>query len=309
MGTEAYHDTVTLARPLGGRLPGVPSESGGLATRLPRRLTTAAPLAAELRKFRERLSTRATILCALALLTAACRDSIPVLDPAMTSCIPASAVLVAGLNLAAIRSAPIYPKLPPAVLALTEPLRQAEYAIFVFDGRDLLAITRGLFREPPAGATLLAPNLALAGTPDLVRAAASQHRTGKTGAPELMEPAKLAAGARPIWIVIRGGVTLPLGGNAANINRLLHATSQTTIAIGLRDSLDLELTARCLTAGDAREFEQSLRAILTLTAAANARQPGFAALLRAIQISREDRTVHVTLTAAPDGLDQLLRAF
>jgi hypothetical protein len=233
----------------------------------------------------------------------------PALDPAMASCIPASAVLVAGLNLDAIRAAPVYPKLPPAVLALTESLRQAQYAIFVFDGRNLLAISRGQFRETPAGATRVAPNLALAGTPDLVRAAASQHSTGTSGAPELMEPAKLAAGVKPIWIVVRGGVMLPLGGNAANLNRLLHATIHTTIAVGLRDSVDLELTALCLTPGDGREFEQSLRAILTLTAAANTRQPGFAALLGAIQIRREDRTVHVTLTAAPEGLDQLLRAF
>jgi len=227
----------------------------------------------------------------------------------MTSCIPKSAVLVAGLNLDAIRAAAAYPKLPRAVLALTEPLRQAQYAIFVFDGRGLLAITRGPFRETPAGATLLAPNLALAGAPDLVGAATAQHRTGTTGAPELMEPSRLAAGAKPIWIVVRGGVMLPLAGNAANLNRLLRATTDTTVAVGLRDSVDLELTARCFTPGDGRDFEQSLRAILTLTAAANARQPGLAALLGAIQISREDRTVHATLTAAPEALDQLLRAF
>jgi len=252
---------------------------------------------------------RPAVLFTLALLSSACRDSVPALDPAMTSCIPASAVLAAGLNLDAIRAAPVYPKLPPAVLALTEPLRQAQYAIFVFDGRNMLAISRGQFREPPAGATLLAPNLALAGPPDLVRAATSQHNTGTTGAPELVDPAKLAAAAKPIWIVVRGGVTLPLGGNAANLNRLLHATTHMTITVELRDSFDLELTALCLTAGDGREFEQSLRAILTLAAAGNARQPDFAALLRAIQIRRDDRTVHVALTAAPDGLDQLLRAF
>jgi len=252
---------------------------------------------------------RPTVLFTLALLSSACRDSTPALDPAMTSCIPASAVLAAGLNLDAIRAAPVYSKLPPAVLALTEPLRQAQYAIFVFDGRNLLAISRGQFREPPAGATLLAPNLALAGPPDLVRAATSQHSTGTTGAPELLEPAKLVAAAKPIWIVVRGGVTLPLGGNAANINRLLHATMHTTISVELRDSVDLELTALCLTPGDGREFEQSLRAVLTLTAAANDRQPSLAAVLRAIAIRRDERTVHATLTAAPDALDHLLAAF
>jgi hypothetical protein len=278
MRTEAYHDTVTLAR----------SAALGLAL-----LTTA--------------------LLTLALTTSACRDSIPALDtampPAMASCIPKSAVLAAGLNLDAIRRAPAYPKLPPPLLALTEPLRQAQYAIFVFDGRDLLAITRGPFRETPSGATLLAPNLALAGPPDLVGAATAQHRTGTTGAPELMEPARRAAAEKPIWIVIRGGITLPLSGNAANLNRLLHATTHTTIAIGLKDGIDLELTALCLATPDASEFEQSLRAILTLTAAANARQPGVSAMLDAIQIRREDRTVHVTLTGTPDALGQLLRAF
>jgi len=251
---------------------------------------------------------RPPVLFTLALLSGACRNSTPALDPAITSCIPASAILAAGLNLEAIRAAPVYSKLPPAVLALTEPLRQAQYAIFVFDGRNLLAISRGQFRQPPAGATLLAPNLALAGPPDLVRAATSQHNTGTTGAPELVEPAELIA-AKPIWIVVRGGVTLPLGGNAANLNRLLHATTHTTITVELRDSVDLKLTALCLTPGDGREFEQSLRAILTLLAAANARQPGLAALLRAIQIRRDDRTVHVALTAAPDVLDHLLAAF
>ena len=252
---------------------------------------------------------RPAALLTLAFFSSACHESLPALDPAMTSCIPASAVLAAGLNLDAIRAARAYSKLPPAMLALTEPFRQAQYAIFVFDGRNLLAISRGQFREPPAGATLLGPNLALAGTPDLVRAATAQHNTGTTGAPELVEPAKLVAAAKPIWIVVRGGVTLPLGGNAANLNRLLHATTHTTITVELRNSVDLELTALCLTPGDGREFEQSLRAILTLAAAANERQPGLAALLRGIEIRREDRTVHVAFTTAPDGLDQLLRAF
>lgn len=248
-------------------------------------------------------------ICALALCTIACRDSTPALDPAMVSYIPASGVVIAGLNLDAIRAAQVYPKLPATALAFMEPLRQAGYAIFVFDGRNLLAISRGQFREPPAGAKLVAPNLALAGTPDLVEGAISEHSAGTSRGQELIEPAKVMAASKPIWIVIRGGVALPLGGNSANLNRLLRATAYTTIAIGLRDSVDLELTALCLTPADSRDFEQSLRAILTLTAAANTRRPSMAALLRTIQIHREERTVDVSLTAGPDDVDQLLRAF
>jgi hypothetical protein len=239
---------------------------------------------------------RRGVLFAVVLLTSACRETVPALDPGMTSCIPASAIVVGGLNLDAIRAAAVYPKLPQAMLALTEPLREAQYAIFVFDGRDLLAISRGQFREPPAGATMLGRNLALAGPPGLVRAATSQHNAGTTGAPELV-----AAGDKPIWIVIRGGVTLPLGGNAANANRLLHATTHTTITIALRENIELELTAECVTADAGREFEQSLRAMLTLAAASRAGLP-------VVQIRREDRRVYVALTTTPDGLDQMLRA-
>lgn len=227
----------------------------------------------------------------------------------MTSCIPPGAVVVAGLDLDAIRAAPVYSKLPPPALALIQSLHHAQYAILTFDGRDLLAISGGPFREPPPGATLLAPHLAVTGPAGVVRAATAQHSTGTTGVPELIEPAKLLAGAKPIWIVARGNVAIPLGGNAGNLNRLLHATQHTTVAIELGERLDLEVTALCLTPDVGREFEQSLRAIFTLTAAANTRQPGLSAMLRSIQIRRDDRTVYVTLAAAPGDLDQLLRAF
>jgi len=250
----------------------------------------------------------AALLAVLAV-TTACRESKPALDPAMTSCIPRGTVVVAGLDLEAIRAAPVYSKLPPPVLALIESLQRAHYAILAFDGHDLLAISRGPFAEPPPGATLLTPHLAIAGPAGLVRAATSQYGTGTTGVPDLVEPAKVLAGAKPIWIVVRGSGVIPLGGNSANLNRLLHATRHTTVAVELRERLDLEVTALCLTPDAGREFEQSLRAILTLTATANARQPVLAALLRSIQIRRDDRTVHVTVAVAADDLDGLLQAF
>jgi hypothetical protein len=50
-----------------------------------------------------------------------------------------------------------------------------------------------------------------------------------------------------------------------------------------------------------------LRAILSLTAAASARQPELVALIRSIQIRREDRTVRASLSGGPDAADRLLR--
>jgi hypothetical protein len=231
----------------------------------------------------------------------------------MASCVPGAAAILAGLNLDQLRAARLYPKLPPALPALIEPLRPAGYTLFASDGAGLLAISRGLFREPPPGATLLAPDLAIAGTPELLRAAIAQHRaqhrSGTIAAPDLVTRAQPLAAAHPIWMVVRGSVTLPLTGNLANVNRLLHATEYTTIAADLGDPIALQIAGVCPTPDAGRQLEESLRAILSLTAAASARQPALAAMLHEIQIHRDERTVHVTLSTGTDALDQLLRAF
>jgi hypothetical protein len=226
----------------------------------------------------------------------------------MAHCIPGAAAILAGLNLDQLRAASLYPKLPPALRALIEPLRPAGYTLFASDGTNLLAISRGLFREAPSGATLLAPDLAIAGSAELVRAATAQYRAGTIAAPDLLTRAQPLAAAHPIWIVVRGSVTLPLTGNLANLNRLLHATEFTTIAADLGDPIALQIAGVCRTPDAGRQLEQSLRAILSLAAAANARQSGLAAILQSIQISRDESTVHVTLSTAADALDQLLRA-
>jgi hypothetical protein len=224
----------------------------------------------------------------------------------MASCIPADTLLLAGLNLDQIRGSPLYPKLPPAVRALAEPLRDAGYALFASDGKNLLYMARGRFREAPAGATLVAPGLAATGSPDSVRAAIAQHKTGRNGAPDLLARAASIAGSGQIWIVARGGVPLPVAGNAANLNRLLHDTEYAAIALRIGSQIEIEATAVGRTAAAGREFEESLRAILSLTAAANARRPDLVRLIHSVLIRREDRTVRVALSAGPDAVDSLL---
>ncbi len=195
------------------------------------------------------------------------------------------------------------------MLALVEPLRPAGYTIFASDGTNLLAISRGPFRQAPPGATLLAADLAIAGSSDFVSAATTQHRTGTIAAADLLARAQPLAAAHAIWIVVRGSVTLPLTGNLANLNRLLHSTEYTTVAADLREPIAIEIAGICRTPDAGRELEQSLRAMLSLAAAAAARQPALAAMLHGIQIQRDERTVHVTLSTGTDALDQLRQAF
>lgn len=222
-------------------------------------------------------SVRAAVLPTLALL-AACRPS----EPDLLTYVPPAAPIVAGLDLDAVRA---YPKVPPALRGLADSLGDAQHAVLVYDARGLLSI-RG---NPPI----------VAGPPDLAQAAQAQHASGAAPPPEL---AQAAASGKPIWVFVRGGTTLPLTGNAANVNRLLHATSSATLTIALGERIDLELRAIGLNDAAATEFEQSLRAMLTLATAAKMKLP-------AVQVGRTGREVHISCTAAPDALDQLLRAF
>jgi hypothetical protein len=225
----------------------------------------------------------------------------------MAASIPADTLLLAGLNLDELRASPLYPKLPPGVRALAEPLRDAGYLLLASNGKDLLSIARGRFRVAPPGATLVAPGLAAAGSPDSVRAAIAQHKTGRDGAPDLLARAASLADGKQIWMVARGGIPLPVTGNAANLNRLLRNTEYAVIAVRIDSRIEIEATAVGRTGEAGREFEENLRAILSLTAAADARQPDLVALIHSIQIRREDRTVRATLSGGPDAAGSLLR--
>jgi hypothetical protein len=228
-------------------------------------------------------------------------------DRDMAASIPADTLILGGVNLDELRASPLYPKLPPAARALAEPLRNARYLLLASTGKDIVAIARGRFREAPAGATLVAPGLAVTGSPDSVQAAIAQHKTGRNGAPDLLARAASFADGKQIWMVARGGVPLPVAGNAENLNRLLSNTEYAGIAVRLGSGIEIEATAIGRTAEAAREFEENLRAILSLTAAASARQPDVVALIRSVQIRREDRTVRASLSGGPDAADRLLR--
>ena len=224
----------------------------------------------------------------------------------MAAYIPADTLLLAGLNLDEVRASPLYPKLPPAARALAEPLRDAGYLLLASNGKDIAAIARGRFREAPPGATLAAHGLAVSGSPDSIRAAIAQHKTGRIGAPYLLARAASVADGKQIWMVARGGIPLPVAGNAANLNRLLRDTEYAAIALRIGSGIEIEATAAGRTAEAGREFEESLRAILSLAAAANARRPDLVALIHSVLIRREDRTVRVALSAGPDAVDSLL---
>jgi hypothetical protein len=253
-----------------------------------------------------RLSLVVALLCALI----ACNTSTVshAVDPESASCIPADTVALAGVNLDRLRAAPLYSKLPAAVTAIAGAFTDASSALLAYNGQDVLAIARGSFAKAPAGATLAAPNLALFGTPQLVAAAVAQRRSQTAGAPALLALAESIAAGRQIWIVVQGGIAFPLSGNAANLNQLLHNAETATVAASVSSGLALEVTALGRTGDAALDIEETVRADITLAAAAESRQPDLAKLLRSIRIDREDRSVRFTLSADQDAAAKLLAA-
>ena len=217
----------------------------------------------------------------------------------MTSCIPSGINILAGLKLADLRTTALYRQMPSAVLAMADAYREADSLLAASTGRDLLIVASGRFSTPPQGTVPLGPGLVIAGPPDLVKAAQSQHETGAAGEAHLVDAAQPLAVKNQIWVVVRGDAQLPLSGNAANINRLMRNMDFAAITLRVQSDIQLGLAARGRSAESALHFEQTLRAFLTMAAAADAREPDVAALLRSVQIRRDERDIRAEISADP----------
>lgn len=244
---------------------------------------------------------------ALALLApwTACRTPAPgaAVPDALAICTTPDTLALAGVNLDQLRASPLYQLLPPGAAAFLQPLRDASYLLLAYNGKDVLAVASGTFRDPPAGSVLLAKGLAVSGSPDAIRAATAQRKTGHAGARWLLDRAP----AGQIWAVAVGGVAFPLTGDAANLNRFLSFADYASLAIRLDNGVRLDALGAGRTPESAQRLEESLRAFLTLAAAGASRDRPLADLLRAIQLQRDAFTVHVSFAATPGQVANLLR--
>ena len=190
-----------------------------------------------------RLHGFAATLLALGSLTLACRrtDSPGRIDTDLAACVPADTIALAGLNLDEIRASPLFRR---TSLPALESLREASQLLATSNGKEFLLIVRGRFSQPPLAGIMIAPAIALAGSPDMIRAATAQHRSGRTGAPGLLARASRVAASGQIWAIVPGGIDLPFSGNAANLNRLFRSAEYVTFAAKIDQGVDLDLTGQ-----------------------------------------------------------------
>jgi hypothetical protein len=137
--------------------------------------------------------------------------------------------VLAGLDLDKLRAGPLFSKLPDA-------FRNGSYALVAFNGRDV------------AIATLAAGHVTISGP------------AGTGAPPDLLRHASAA----PLWMAARGSTTLPVTGNLANLNRILHQTEYTTVAASVGERIELHIEGLCRTPGAAQHLEENVRAIASL---------------------------------------------
>jgi hypothetical protein len=242
----------------------------------------------------------------LAVLAAACRSGAPpaAIDPAMAACLPPGTVLLAGIHVSEIRALPPGRQLP-LVTPFLEAFRQAGQLLIAYDGQDALMVARGAFASAPAGATLVAPGLVLGGPDRAIRAAMARRSRGPH-APSALLGFAAGVAAKPVWMVAPGGVTLPLSGNAANLNRLLRDSEFASVTAAPGPRIQLEATAVGRSADAARDVEETLRGMVAMMTMAEKRGSPAAALLGAVEIRREGHVVKATVSATPYALENLL---
>jgi hypothetical protein len=241
------------------------------------------------------------------LLLAACtrRPAPPAIDPDLAACIPPGTTALVGIRLDEIRATPVFEQLTKRAQDVPL-LESASSAMVAWGGAELFVVARGRFAETPTGATLLAPGIVALGSAASVELAAHQLRDHRKGAPVLLAYAEPMAKAWPVWAVLLGGRSLPLSGNAANLNRVLEGTAYATLGLHFGTGVDLRAQGFCRSPNEALELESTLRALLTMARAGAGKSPEVAQLLAGVQLTQQDASVSLSVSASAQGTERLL---
>ena len=246
---------------------------------------------------------RATVLALITLAAVGCRKAV---QSSLFACVPAEAALAAGVDLPEIRRWPLYERLPVAWRAALTPIQPAQSAIVALDSKELLLAARGHFIAPPPGAVMAAPDVALFGPAEPVKAAAESYRGGSVARTPLIAAAESVAPGSPVWLVARGDADLPLPGNVANFLGILRKARLVTLTVRRSGALEFDLKASAPDENAARAIEETLRADLTLAAVAEAKRPDVAALLKKASVTRDGLDVEVRFAATDESAARLL---
>jgi hypothetical protein len=223
------------------------------------------------------------------------------IDPAMAALIPPDTQVLAGVRVDEVRASPLVRKLPFVPAGVHE-------LLLANDGKDTLLIARGALDGAVAH---IAPDLSLAGSGAMARAAVARHQSGQGSESALVARAEALPADAQIWAVSAGWAGLPPAvlqqwGNAANLNRILQSAPNAELTVDLRDGLHARASGECRAAKDAGALADSLRGLLSLARmSVSPKRPDLQRAFDAIQLRQDGRSVNVTIDLPEDLAERL----
>jgi hypothetical protein len=221
---------------------------------------------------------RRWVVCAIPMAVAAgCRrarrEGAARIDPALAAAVPGDSVVLAGMRMEELRGTLVHQWIAGRLPTLAE----AEQVLAFYHGRAL-----GLAAKVSSGVVVW-------------------NAGARGGAPpaDLLSRGEVLAGEGPIWAVARGGISLPLTGNAANLNRFLRGVEYATLRGDLRDGLHAVARGECRSEDAAAALEETVRAFLTLASAAGRERVE-------TSLAREGSTVAVRFSASQEQARAML---
>jgi hypothetical protein len=285
------------------------------------------------------------LLCVLLAISAGCARKSPVgpkIDPALATLIPDDTTLLVGTRLEALERTPVYQKYLadrkfPQVEEFAkqtglDPKKDLWELLFVSDGKNNVLLGRGKFAnemEPRLekegakrfgykGYTLVgsektavvffSSSTAAMGPTDSLRFLLDRRGTSKG------PPAALAASMKDIpsdaqfWAAYAGGpVDLGLGGNLANIGKLVNSIQTGSLYFDLRTGLNGVASGECSTDQSAEEVQGALKAFVglgRLNTPANEKE--LQAAWDGMRVTLQDKRVRLYIDVPQNVVDRFL---
>ncbi len=284
------------------------------------------------------------LICAL-LFTAGCARKAPIgpkIDPALATLIPGDTTLLVGTRLEALERTPVYQKYLadrnfPQVEEFAkqtglDPKKDLWELLFVSNGKNNVLLGRGKFAnemEPRLekegakrfgykGYTLVgnektavvffSSSTAAMGPTDSLRFLLDQRGTSKGPPAALVTLLKDISPDAQFWAAYAGGpVDLGLGGNLANISKLVNSIQTGSIYFDLRTGLSGIAAGECSTDASAEEVQGALKAFIGLGRLNTpADQKEMQAAWDGMRVTLQDKRVNLYIDVPQDVVDQFL---
>lgn len=262
------------------------------------------------------------------------------IDPMIETLIPPDTIFVAGANIEAIRSTPVFQKylsqlrLPQMEDFIQktglDPRKDLSQILSTSNGKTGVFMARGkfgqvkldgkfnyrghdLFGDDRRAVMFIGSSTAAAGPTAELKTMIDERDQSTHGLPSgLRQLVQNIGGDRQIWAAFAGGLQglnlgVPEDSNLGQMVHLIRGIEQGTMGIDLRNGVDFKADLDCRTNNDATHTHDAIRGLIGLGRLSTPdSRPDLLRLYDTIKVEQMQKRVEVTAQVAPDLEDQFL---